>query len=51
MALCIIVPMSFINNVKVFAKASIVGNICTVLTLLAIIIYEIELMATTDSIK
>ena len=43
-ALAIIVPMSFIDNITTFAKTSIFANILVILTLLVMFCYNFEHM-------
>ena len=47
-ALCIILPMSLINNIAIFVKFAALGNIFFGLTLLVIIGYDFKLIITDD---
>ena len=47
-ALCIILPMSLINNIAIFVKFAALGNIFVGLTLLVIIGYDFKLIITDD---
>ena len=46
LALTIILPMSLVNDIKTFSKASIVGNAFVVSTLIVIFINDFHMMAT-----
>mmetsp|Transcript_15577 Transcript_15577/g.1400 ORF Transcript_15577/g.1400 Transcript_15577/m.1400 type:complete len:124 (+) Transcript_15577:475-846(+) len=46
LALCIILPMSLVNDIKTFSKASIVGNSFVISTLIVIFINDFHMMAT-----
>lgn len=46
LALCIILPMSLVNDIKTFSKASIVGNTFVISTLIVIFINDFHMMAT-----
>ena len=48
LALCIILPMSLINNIAIFVKFAALGNIFVGLTLLVIIGYDFKLIITDD---
>lgn len=47
-ALCIILPMSLINNIAIFVKFAALGNIFVGITLLVIIGYDFKLIITGD---
>ena len=48
LALCIILPMSLINNIAIFVKFAALGNIFVGITLLVIIGYDFKLIITDD---
>jgi len=47
-ALAIIVPMSFLNNMVLFSKFSLIANICIALTLIYVLGHNIHIMINTD---
>lgn len=51
LALCIILPMSLVNDIAVFAKASILGNIFVIGTLILIYVNDFYNMAAKEDTK
>jgi hypothetical protein len=51
LALCIIIPISFINSLKKYARINLIANILIIICLIAIVGYAIENMSNINILK